>query len=75
MPRHVDVSRGFYLIFPKRAAWGGEGGCCQTFSFIILLFFAVQQITSGIGHHIKYFLGLATNTLNVRNNDNNNSHY
>ena len=33
----------------------------------IYFFFTVQQTTSGIGHRVKYFFGLATNTLNVRN--------
>ena len=36
-------------------------------------FFLVQQTTSGIGHRVKKFFGLVTKTLNVRNNNNNNS--
>ena len=39
--------------------------------FFFLLFFFVQQTTSGIGYReIKYFFRLATDTLNVRNNNN-----
>ena len=34
--------------------------------------FPVQQTPSGIGHESSFF-GLATNTLNVRNNNNNNN--
>ena len=36
--------------------------------FLFCSLFPVQQTTSGIGPHVKYFFGLATNTLNVRNN-------
>ena len=51
---------------------GGGGGMLPDFFFCSL--FPVQQTTSGIGHSVKYgsFFGLATNTLNVRNNNNNN---
>ena len=31
--------------------------------------FSVQQTTSGIDHRVKSFFGLATNTLNARNNN------
>ena len=31
--------------------------------------FPVQQTTSGIGHRVNSFFGLATNTPNVRNNE------
>ena len=43
------------------------------FSFCSL--FPVQQTTSGTGHRVNkvVFFGLATNTLNVRNNNNNNN--
>ena len=41
--------------------------------FFFCSLFPVQQTTSGIGHRVKYFFGLATNTLNVRNNNNNNN--
>ena len=49
-----------------------QGGMLPDFFFCSL--FPVQQTTSGIGHRVKYsgsFFGLATNTLNVRNNNNN----
>ena len=43
---------------------GGCGGvCCQT--FLCRSLFPVQQTTSGIGHRVKFFFGLANNTLNV----------
>ena len=50
---------------------GGGGGYAARLVFCSL--FPVQQTTSGIGHRVKYssFFGLATNTLNVRNNNNN----
>ena len=41
--------------------------------FFFCSLFPVQQTTSGIGHRVKYlvvFFGLATSTLNVRNNNN-----
>ena len=36
--------------------------------FLLCSLFPVQQTTSGVGDRVKYFFGLATNTLNVRNN-------
>ena len=51
---------------------GGGGGGLPEFFFFIIIFFSVQQTTSGIGHRVSSFFGLATNTLNVRNNKNNN---
>ena len=36
--------------------------------FLFCSLFPVQQTTSGIGHRVKYFFGLATSTLNVKNN-------
>ena len=43
--------------------------------FFFCSLFPVQQTTSGIGHRPckVAFFGLATNTLNVRNNNNNNT--
>ena len=43
---------------------------CHIYIFLFYLF-PVQQTTSGIDHRVKNvpFFGLATNTLNVRNND------
>ena len=44
--------------------------------FFFCSLFPVQQTTSGIGHRVKSsFFGLATNTLNVRNNNNNNNRF
>ena len=39
--------------------------------FFFCSLFPVQQTTSGIGHRVSkvVFLGLATDTLNVRNNN------
>ena len=45
---------------------GGGGGMLPDFSFCYI--FPVQQTTSGIGRKVVFF-GLATNTLNVRNNN------
>ena len=62
----------FIFIFLRTSSvggGGGEGGCQIFFCF------PVQQTTSGIGHRGEYqvvFFGLATNTLNARNNNNNN---
>ena len=42
----------------------------------VYVFFPVQQTTSGIGHSVEYlvvFFRLATNALNVRNNNNKNA--
>ena len=57
-PRHVDASRDFYFIFFERAALGvGRGGVrCQIYYFIIFYLFSRPRA------------GLATDTLNVRNN-------
>ena len=62
----------FILFSPneQRGGWGGRGGGA-TRLFSSSLFFPVQQTTSGIGHRVIFFSGLATNTLNVRNNNNN----
>ena len=58
------ISFFIFIFLSERAARGGGGGC-QTFFF----FFPVQQTTSGTGHRVKEFFGLATNALNVRNNN------
>ena len=64
----------FYLFSPNEQCGGWGGGMLPDFLFCSI--FPVQQTTSGIGHRVKYlivFFGLATNTLNVRNNDNHNN--
>ena len=49
------------------------GGALPDFLFCSL--FPVQQTPSGIGHRVKkQFFGLATNTLNARNNNKNNNY-
>ena len=60
----------FYFIssVPSEQRGGGGGGC-QTSPFCSL--FSVQQTTSGIGHYCvksSSVVGLAANTLNLRNN-------
>ena len=65
----MDASRDLFIFLFLRtsSAGGGRGGAARLF-----LFFPVT--TSGIGHRVKYlvvFSGLATNALNVRNNNNN----
>ena len=64
--RHVI----FILFSPNEQRGGGRGVRCQTFPLCSP--FSVQQTTSGIGHRVKLFFGLANNTLNVRNNYNKN---
>ena len=44
----------------------GGGVCCLIY-FLFCSLSPVQQTASGIGHRVSVF-GLATNTLNVRNN-------
>ena len=61
------------ILFSPNEQRGGEGGALPDFLFCSL--FPVQQTTSGTGHHVKYLVvifGLTTNTLRVRNNNNNN---
>ena len=72
--QHVDAPRDFYFyfylifIFSERAARGGEGGGrCQTFSFS---FFPCSADHERDWPPCKVvFFGLATNALNVRNNN------
>ena len=59
-----------YLFFSPNEQRAGEGeGALPDFFF--LSSFPVQQTTSGIGHRVDrvVFFGLATNALNVRNNN------
>ena len=60
----------FICIFSNEQR-GAGGGALPDFFFSF--FFPVQQTTSGIGHRASSFFGLATNALNVRNNNNNSS--
>ena len=50
---------------------GGGGECCQTFSFVLFSLFSRPR--AGLATVQSSFFGLATNTLNVRNNNNNNN--
>ena len=50
--------------------WGGGVWATRLSLVILFSFTTVQQTTSGIGHLKMEFLGLATNTLNVRNTNN-----
>ena len=49
---------------------GGGGVCCQTFYFVLLSLFSRPR--AGLATVYSSFFGLATITLNVRNNNNNN---
>ena len=74
-PRHVDASRDFYLFNFLRTSSAVVVGGALPPDFLFCFLLSVQQIPSGIGHRVKFFVGLATNTLNVRNNNNNNITY
>ena len=67
---HVDASRDFFLLFfSERAAWGeGGGGALPDFFF----FPCSADHDRDWPPSKVFFFGLATNTLNVRNNYNNN---
>ena len=72
-PRHVDAPRDFlvFLFFSERAARGGGGGALP--DFFLLLFFPRSADHERDWPPCKVvFFGLATNALNVRNNNNNN---
>ena len=59
-----------YFIF-ERAAWGdGGGGRCQAFYFVLFSLF--RRPRAGLATVQCSFFGLATNTLNMRDNNNNN---
>ena len=67
VPRHVDASRDFYF-FSERAAWGEVGGGALPDFF----FFPCSADHERDWPPFKVgFFGLATNTLNVRNNNDN----
>ena len=73
VPRHVDAPRDFlffYFFFSERAArWGGGGGALPDFFFF---FFPCSADHERDWPPCKVvFFGLATNALNVRNNNNN----
>ena len=63
--QHVDASCDFYFIFSERAAWGG-GMRCQTFYLLFFLHSATHARDWPLC--VKVMFGLATNTLNARNN-------
>ena len=58
-PRHVDASGDFHLYFLRTSSVGGGVALPD---FLSCSIFPVQQTTNGIGHRVKYFFGLATNT-------------
>ena len=70
MPRHVGASRDFHFIFSERAGWGGRGGRCQPFYFLLFSLFSRPRAGLATVKGSFVFFGLATNTLNVRNNNN-----
>ena len=72
-PGHVDAPRDFFLFLfyfifsPNEQRAGGGGGRCQTFSFS---FFPCSADHERDWPPCKVvFFGLATNALNVRNNN------
>ena len=69
-PRHVDASRYFFIflffIFSERAARGGRGGGGNARLFFFFPFSADHERDWSPCKVV--FFGLATNTLNVRNN-------
>ena len=73
-PRHVDAPRVYIhlLISPneQRAGEVGGGGRCQTFFFLLFFFPCSADHERGWPPCKVVFFGLATNALNVRNNNN-----
>ena len=68
-PRHVDAPRDFIYLFIFRG--GGGGGALPDFFFF---FFPCSADHERDWPPCKvFFFGLATNALNVRNNNNNNT--
>ena len=65
---HVDASRDFYFIFSDRAARGGGRVCCQTCSFSFFPCSPDHEERDWPPYTVVFFV-LATNTLNVRNNN------
>ena len=68
----IAIANLSYILLPPHERRGGRG----LPDYLFLFLFPVQQSTwsSGIGHGlIKYFFGLATGTLSVRNNKNQNT--
>ena len=69
-PRKLSITTVHHSFFSERAAWW-EGEVLPDFLFL-LSFFPVQQTASGISPlpcRVVFFSGLATNVLNVRNNN------
>ena len=65
----LDVPCGIiFFLFPPYTSAGVGWGRTARLSLLYDLF-PVQQTMNGIGHRVKCFFGLATNTL--KNNDNN----
>ena len=64
------MRRVISILFSPNEQCGGRGGGGMLPDFFFCSLFLVQQTTSRIGHRVKYssFFGLATNTLNARNN-------
>ena len=70
----VDASRDFYYFLQTSSVEGGVGVCCQTFIFLFSFPCSADHERDWPPRKVVFrFFGLATNTLNVRNNNNNNN--
>ena len=71
-PRHVDASRDcfffFFFFFSERAARGGRWGGSDARLFFFFCSFSADHEQDWSPCKVVFF-GLATNTLNVRNNN------
>ena len=71
-PRYVDAPRDFFFFSfffsPNEQRTGGGGGRCQTF-FNIIIFPCSADHERDWPPCEAVFFGLATNALNVRNNN------
>ena len=74
VPRHVDASRDFHVyFFSERAEWGDGGGGGAARLFLSFFFpFSVDHERDWPPSKVVFF-ELATNALNVRNNNTNNN--
>ena len=72
-PRHVDALL-FFNFFLRTSSARGGGGALPDFFFLFLFPWSADHEWDWPPCEVVFF-GLATNALNVRNNNNNNSCY